>query len=765
MNWCILKRDLPLLLLLLLAFGLRVWGLADHNIVWDEGVGIWLARQPVPRILDWTAHDVHPPLHYLVLRGWWLLVGDGEFVLRFPSALVGTLGVVFVYGLGRALGGRRAGFFAALFFALSRFAVAWSQQVRMYIWATTLGTGALWAAVRLWQRGGWRSWLFYVLATAGSLWTLFLAALVPLAANLAFPLVWLQRGRSGRSLLRWAAAQLAAAVVVVPWVVYALPRMPTWSSAEPVAPSIFMRLYPVLMAVGSSVNLERYALPTAAVFGVLVVGLAFLWRARRSPEQTAGLTMLLAGLVLPVLAVLLFTLPLGLSFGRLLAPRYFLPLSACFYVLLGWGVAELARRDRRAAVAGGGLAAAVALVGLVSYYPGLVRRDDYVSLAAVLQAHRHAGDVVVLHTDRDWPVFAAHYDGDWRGVPHGAPMDPTRAGWLLGPLWEEAEGVWLVTTPDALRADPQQALQGWLESRAAAWGVWVEGENTLALYARTPERAETFYDLLSVPVLPKGPRVELPPGAALLDAWVPLPRYPTGDTVHLFLYWDRPPQEEVVVEVEGASRRTVNVGAPPPAQNGPTFQLVDLLLTPDLSPGPYRLSVHLEDEPVEAGRFTLVGRALVAAMVSPAEIAYPLDLRLGGSIRLLGYDLSQTVVEPGGVVELTLYWQAAAVVDDRYKVFTHLLGETWNADGGNFIWGQQDNEPLNGQAQTTTWVPGAVVADPYRIPVAPDAPPGLYTLRAGMYGLVDGIRLPVSGPDGEPQGDEVVLAQIEVQVP
>ena len=112
-----MKRDhIPILLLLLAAFGLRVWGLADHNIWWDEGLAAWAARLPVRDILHWTAHDVHPPLYFLLLRSWWLIVGDGEFVLRFPSALAGVLGVSVIYGLGRSLeghgGGRKAGLLA-----------------------------------------------------------------------------------------------------------------------------------------------------------------------------------------------------------------------------------------------------------------------------------------------------------------------------------------------------------------------------------------------------------------------------------------------------------------------------------------------------------------------------------------------------------------------------------------------------------------------------------------------------------------------------
>ena len=87
-----------------------------------------------------------------------------------------------------------------------------------------------------------------------------------------------------------------------------------------------------------------------------------------------------------------------------------------------------------------------------------------------------------------------------------------------------------------------------------------------------------------------------------------------------------------------------------------------------------------------------------------------------------------------------------------------LLGETFNAETETFLWGQQDNEPGMGQAITPLWAPGAIIADPYHIAVDPQAPPGTYTLEVGMYGLVNGVRLPVEGPDGPVPNNAILLA-------
>jgi len=757
----LVKRERAVLfLILLLAFGLRVWGLDDRNIWWDEGLVAWAARLPATAIADWTAHDVHPPLYFLLQRLWWFAVGDGEFVMRYTSALVGTLGVAFIYLLGRTLGGTVAGLLAALFLALSPFAVSWSQEMRMYIGASTAATASLWAALRTWQTGRARYWLGYVLAAAVGLWLLYLSVSVLIIANLAFLWVWIGRRLPWRAVARWAAAQVAVLLLFLPWLAYALPRIPTWSTAEPFTPALFLQLYATTLALGASVNLERYLLPVLLVMALLLIGLPLAWRRADSVERRAGLAMLLLGLLLPALLVYIVSLPIHLFYAPRLAPRYLIPLAACFYTLLALGLAAWAQKQRGLAAAGTLLAVGVALLGLAGFYPDRIRRDDLLTLAATIDAQRQPGDAVLLYSDRDWPMFAAQYAGDWRGAPYGAPMEEPAAGWLLEPLWQAGDGLWLATTPDALRMDPQGYVRRWLEERAVTATTWDYGENRLAFYARTPQRAETVASLR--------PGFELPHRATTFEAGplaasvLPLRRYPVGDVVHLALFWRQPPAEAGQITLQGPVTRRFDIPAAAlPA--GPSRQQVDLPLTPDLPAGRYTVQVQAAGgEPVEVGAFTLVATG-AAGQATLDPTATPLDLRLGDSIRLLGYQLAQNRVQPGGTVDLTLYWQADQPVMARYKTFTHLLGKVWNAASGNFIWGQVDSEPVGGAAPTTTWTPGAVIVDRYSIPVASDAPAGEYRLEVGLYGLVDGARLPVITADGQPAGDAVLLGTLQVE--
>ncbi len=140
----------------------------------------------------------------------------------------------------------------------------------------------------------------------------------------------------------------------------------------------------------------------------------------------------------------------------------------------------------------------------------------------------------------------------------------------------------------------------------------------------------------------------------------------------------------------------------------------------------------------------------------PEEIQNPLDARLGDEIGLSGYNLLTHEVEAGDILPLTLFWQALAQPQERYKVFVHLLDEA------DHIVGQWDSEPGDGINITTLWQPGETVADNYGVLVRPGTPPGEHRIEVGMYSPISGQRLPVS--EGA-QGDHLLLDSIQVLRP
>jgi len=140
------------------------------------------------------------------------------------------------------------------------------------------------------------------------------------------------------------------------------------------------------------------------------------------------------------------------------------------------------------------------------------------------------------------------------------------------------------------------------------------------------------------------------------------------------------------------------------------------------------------------------------------EIQYPREVLLGDRIRFLGYNLSTLEVEAGEILSLTLFWEALGPVEERYKVFIHLL------DAQDHIVGQRDAEPGGGAKITTTWREGEMIADNYGVLILPGTPPGEYRVEVGIYSLRSGERLPTK-ERGEAPDNRILLLPILVLRP
>ena len=119
--------------------------------------------------------------------------------------------------------------------------------------------------------------------------------------------------------------------------------------------------------------------------------------------------------------------------------------------------------------------------------------------------------------------------------------------------------------------------------------------------------------------------------------------------------------------------------------------------------------------------------------ISFLDIAYPLEVDLGGKIRLLGYNI-ESGFRPGDNIHLTLFWQCLEPVEEDYTVFVHLVDE------GSHILAQKDNPPVDGFYLTAGWEPGEIVRDQYDL-IIPQDVQGDWELKVGMYNAETGQRV------------------------
>ncbi len=534
-----------------------------------------------------------------------------------------------------------------------------------------------------------------------------------------------------------------------------------------------------------TVEIERYLWPTLGFIALVLVGLISLFKGPRR-ERQGGLLLALT-LFFPPLAIYLLSLPPATSFyAAKIEARYLLILLPVYLLLLAWGIYLLGRRRWLL-----GLLASSFVVGslgytLRDYYAGRYLRDDYTTLVGYIKSYWQEGDGVILDTDFSWPIFLYYYKGGpWYGIPNALEMTAEEAEYLLSPILAQHPGVWLLMSPDSLVQDPQGLIPAWLGSHAREVVNLKYGDKRLLLYSQKPR------DLCVIP--PENLEIqhplwrELAPGLWLEGYDLPLREMRTGDLLRVVSYWRSSAMGHQIRAGLMASgggmvkEVTLPLGAGCPEgewRPGVIRLQHDLVITSEMPSGRYTLVLGVEGGERQALTDMVLSRTRVGIVEAMPQ--HPMALLLGEEIRFEGFDLpapgraslswhatgqglgERTTYAPGEVMRLILYWEAASEMETSYVVFTHLLGESYNPQRGNFIWGQVDSVPLGGTYPTTGWSVGERVRDEYRIPIEADAPAGEYELEVGIYEPVTGERLLVYSQEGTLLGDRILLEQIRV---
>ncbi|MBK7782614.1 MAG: phospholipid carrier-dependent glycosyltransferase [Ardenticatenia bacterium] len=125
----------------------------------------------------------------------------------------------------------------------------------------------------------------------------------------------------------------------------------------------------------------------------------------------------------------------------------------------------------------------------------------------------------------------------------------------------------------------------------------------------------------------------------------------------------------------------------------------------------------------------------------PLRPERPLGVRFVDGPVLQGLTLADA--RPGAPLEIRLYWRAGAVMPRRWTCFVQLVGPKGQG------WGQADREPGNGSLPTTAWLPGDTVIERHA-PKLDAAARGELRLRLGWYDPATGERLPLAADSGGP---------------
>jgi hypothetical protein len=438
-----------------LAALLRALRLSWQPLWWDEGYSVYFATEPLARMLDLTAQDIHPPLYYALLHGWIVLWGSAAPpVVRGLSVLLGTIAIPLSGWLIWRLfpGQRRIGLLAVGLLALNPMHLFYSQEVRMYGFGMALSiasTACFWewmqAASRTSSgRAVHRRWplIGYVLTTAAGLYTLYYFVFVPLG-HLAWTVV-IHR-RDPRRIWPVVTAQALIAALFVPWLFYTLPKLTAYVSHKvasdqdsPLDPIQYVARHLAAFSGGHIPwpfgNVPWPLLLGGATVCLLLAALFLLRRGQTSSHNSGSLPTPSDSPARDAVVLLLVLVITALTGGWLINLRFpFFPeggerllLVALPYVLLllsvgidrAWRVAFLGKTALS-------LALAAAAGGIVTFYvtPRYTEEDYRPIVRQIVQQGRNQDTVLAIFP---WQV------GYWRAyAPQGDPLVAGPAPLLL----------------------------------------------------------------------------------------------------------------------------------------------------------------------------------------------------------------------------------------------------------------------------------------------------------------------------------------------
>ena len=134
-----------------------------------------------------------------------------------------------------------------------------------------------------------------------------------------------------------------------------------------------------------------------------------------------------------------------------------------------------------------------------------------------------------------------------------------------------------------------------------------------------------------------------------------------------------------------------------------------------------------------------IGEVAIVAedhLFTPPPLPVPLDVQLGATARLVGYELASDVVDTAVPLPLTLYWQSLTTGSEvSYTVFAHVL-----AEDGRLI-GQHDSPPVQGTRPTTGWVAEEYIIDRHEMAFREPEYRGAAQIEVGLYDPDSGVRL------------------------
>ena len=378
---------------------LKLHDIAAQSLWGDEALTLFVGQQPLSLVRLYT-YDTTPPLYYLLSFAWMRLFGFDLIHLRAFSTILSALTAVAILLYGRRFLDLPTGVLAALLFTFSAIHFYYAQEARSYALVGVLCVASFYVFGLVLERPSGARLVALTGLDALLLYAHFVAGFA-LAAQLAAS--WLVARR--REVWLWiAGAEMAALVLLAPWLAFVVAHWPPAASSWLVAPKPGDIRYVLKTFAGSSLALALYG---------FILGICWL-RCRSGPgfrtRTRQQMTVLLLWAFLPIVLdyVISQRLPMFLH-------RYLLYTSLGLFLCVA---ASLTTSDLPHIVQASAIVT-VLEVSLVDFVAHPIHRPDWQRAVALVRADRPevrrsqaSEPPIVVAPWADCKAFAYYFDRD-----------------------------------------------------------------------------------------------------------------------------------------------------------------------------------------------------------------------------------------------------------------------------------------------------------------------------------------------------------------
>jgi uncharacterized membrane protein len=310
-------------LIITASFVFYVVGISHESLWCDEAFSAMMVKYNLAGILANTVKDVHPPLYYIIIKIFSLILGRSEWALRLVSVLGATGLVALGAGPVRKLFGARTAYVYAAAALVTPVILIMAHEARMYSLAMFTVTASAVYGLLILKEGKPSSWIIFGVSVLASAYLHYYALLAVFVINI-FMLVWiLVKKRDQLKFFLITAALVVAAYA--PWIFFFLGQVSKVDRAFWINPAQPFTVFLSVLHYFTYKNFFPKGIVTD-VFGPVVLGVIFItiivalvFMLKNKEKQKSGMLLLLTT---GCLGTLLFAFLVSLFVAPILYHRY-----------------------------------------------------------------------------------------------------------------------------------------------------------------------------------------------------------------------------------------------------------------------------------------------------------------------------------------------------------------------------------------------------------------------------------------------------------